>query len=249
MEPEPQQGGRDFRTTHWSLVADAADSRAPGAEAALAELCRSYWSPLYVFVRSQGDDPDEARDVVQAFFEYFLENRVYVGADRSRGRFRTFLMATMRNFRTNLWRHAQRQKRGGGTELVPLDLAMTEEACQADLAQQTPPEVLFDRRWAKAVLARVLRRLEVEFRDADLMDRFEAFKPLLGLTPAEAAADSEAARLGMTPGAFRTALHRFRHRYRELFREEVSSQVNDPRDVDDEIRHLISALGRESDRG
>ncbi len=248
MEPEPQQGARDFRTTHWSLVADAADSRAPGAEEALAELCRAYWSPLYVFVRSQGDNPDEARDMVQGFFAHFLEHRLYVGADRSRGRFRTFLMTSMRNYRTNLWRHTQRQKRGGGTETVPLDLAMTEEACQADLAQMSDPEVLFDRRWAKAVLSRVLRRLEGEFREADQMDRYEAMKPLLGMSPKDGAMEPMAESLGMNPGAFRTALHRFRRRYRDLFREEVASQVNDPRDVDDEIRHLIRALGREQER-
>jgi RNA polymerase sigma-70 factor (ECF subfamily) len=245
MDPKANPGSRDFRTTHWSLVADAADSRAPGAESALAELCRSYWSPLYVFVRSLGTHPDESLDLVQGFFAYFLENRLYAGADRSRGRFRTFLMSSMRNFRTNQWRHANRQKRGGGMETVPLDLESTEEACRAELTQQAAPETLFDRRWAKAVLSRVLRRLEEEFQEADQADRFAVFKPLLGGEPPGTTMEAAAEALGLTPGAFRTALHRFRQRYRELFREEVASQVHDPRDVDDEIRHLIAALGRE----
>jgi RNA polymerase sigma-70 factor (ECF subfamily) len=245
MDPKSGSGGREFCTTHWSVVADAADSRAAGADMALAELCRSYWSPLYVFVRGLGANPDEARDLTQGFFAHFLENRLYAGADRSRGRFRTFLIAAMRNYCTNQWRHANRQKRGGGVDMVPLDLESTEEACRAELIQQTPPEILFDRRWAKSVLSRVIRRLEEEFRAADQSDRFEAMKPLLGMAPAESPLEAAATALGLSPGAFRTALHRFRQRYRELFREEVASQVNDPRDLDDEIRHLIAALGRE----
>jgi DNA-directed RNA polymerase specialized sigma24 family protein len=226
-------------------VAGAADSGTPGAEAALAELCQAYWSPLYVFVRSQGNRPEEARDLTQGFFEHFLEHRLYVGADRSRGRFRTYLIAAIRNFCTNQWRHDNRQKRGGRLDFLPLDLETTEEACREELLHEAPPEAVFDRRWAKAVLSRVLRRVEGEFRSADQVARFEAMKPLLGLAPMAANLESVATGLGMTPGAFRTALHRFRHRYRELFREEVASQVNDPRDVEDEIRHLIAALGRD----
>ena len=236
---------REFRTTHWSVVAGAADSRAPGAEEALAAICRAYWSPLYVFARTQGANPDEARDLTQGFFEHFLENRLYSGVDRTRGRFRTFLMAAMRNFITNQWRHANRQKRGRGIDMVPLDLESTEEACQQELQLHTTPETLFDRKWAKAVLSRVLQRLEEEFRETDQTARFEAMKPRLGLAGGGNTMEELAARLGMAPGAFRTALHRFRLRYRELFREEVAAQVNDPRDVEDEIRHLVMALGRE----
>lgn len=246
MDGSGRNEGRDFRTTHWNLVADAADSRAPGAEAALAEICRAYWSPLYAFARSTGVGPEEARDLTQGFFEYFLSQRVYAGADRSRGRFRTFLMASMRNYCTNQWRHANRQKRGGGAEVVPLDSGAAEEATGAELVQAASPESLYDRKWAKAVLSRVLKRLEGEYRELDQTDRFQHFKPLLGFgseTPAMVEAGSV---LGLAPGAFRTALSRFRQRYRELFREEVASQVNDPRDVDDEIRHLIAALGREA---
>lgn len=245
MDSSTSGGAQDFRTTHWSLVADAADSRSSAADEALAELCKAYWPPLYVFARAQGIGPDEARDLTQGFFAHFIENRIYAGADRTRGRFRTFLMASMRNYCTNHWRHATRQKRGGGSEAVPLELASTEESCRAELAQHVPPEVLFDQKWAKAVLARVLRRLRDEFRAADQLERFEAMKPYLGMTPDGASMEATALSLGLTPGAFRTALHRFRQRYRELFREDVANQVSDPRDVDDEIRHLIAALGCE----
>lgn len=246
MKPEGAQGTRDFRTTHWSLVADAADSRAPGAAEALAEICRAYWAPLYVFARTQGVDPEEARDLTQGFFEYFLEQKVYAGADRSRGRFRSFLMSSMRNFCTNQWKHSNRKKRGGGFEVVPLDVESAEEAYRHDAALAMPQEALFDRKWAKAVLTRVLKTLEQEHRELDQVARFEAMKPMLGLGADGAMLSEKAESLGMAPGAFRTALHRFRARYRELFRMEVASQVNDPRDVDDEIRHLIAALGRDA---
>jgi RNA polymerase sigma-70 factor (ECF subfamily) len=245
MKPEGAQGTRDFRTTHWSLVADAADSRAPGAEEALAEICRAYWAPLYVFARTQGVDPEEARDLTQGFFEYFLEQKVYAGADRSRGRFRSFLMSSMRNYCTNQWKHSNRKKRGGGMEVVPLEVESAEEAYLHDAGLAMPQEALFDRKWAKAVLNRVLKSLEQEYRELDQVARFEAMKPMLGLGADGSMLSEKAELLGMAPGAFRTALHRFRARYRELFRIEVASQVNDPRDVDDEIRHLIAALGRD----
>ncbi len=130
-------------------------------------------------------------------------------------------------------------------EVVPLEVESAEEAFQHDAALAMPQEALFDRKWAKAVLNRVLKSLEHEYRELDQVARFEAMKPMLGLGADGSMLSEKAELLGMAPGAFRTALHRFRARYRELFRIEVASQVNDPRDVDDEIRHLIAALGRD----
>jgi RNA polymerase sigma-70 factor (ECF subfamily) len=233
--------GGTFPTTHWTVLGDAADTRSPGQAVALESLCRAYWTPVHAYVTTLTGSPDGAKDLTQGFFAHLLENRALAAAQRERGRFRTFLLTSLRNHLTNQHKHAQRLKRMPREGLIPLeDLS---EAELDSLRHDESPEREFERKWAKAVVNRVLDRLKAECAAAGQSDRFDSFKLVLADGPqAEASAIRLAAGLGLTEGAFRMALHRFRLRYRELFRVEIASQVSDLRDIEEEIRHVLTML-------
>ena len=231
-----------FASTHWSVVLRAgAPTDAPGRDEALNALCRAYWPPLYFYVRRRGQDPAAAQDLVQEFFARLLAQRSLQRAEPAKGRFRTFLLTSLQRLLINEWREASAQKRGGGAVMFPIDAVDYERAYQAELTDADTPEVLYERRWARTVLDRVLDRLAAEYRDHPI--GFDRLRPFLvearGTTPFAAAA----AGAGLTESAFKALVHRVRQRYGQLLRQEIADTVEDPAEVEAEIRHLISSLG------
>jgi RNA polymerase sigma-70 factor (ECF subfamily) len=231
-----------FATTHWSLIVAAQDEDALRARAALEELCRTYWFPIYAFVRRQGVDADRSQDLTQEFFTRFLEKDFLAAADRSQGRFRSFILACCKHFLANERDRERAQKRGGDRVHVPIDRALAESRYGGEPAHDQTAEKLFERRWACALLEQVLARLRHEFDSAEKQRQFELLKGNLsgGLTATSHA--EVAAELGMSAGAVKVAAHRLRRRYRELLREEIGRTVADASQVEDEIRALFVAV-------
>ena len=238
--PGPQAAR--FLTTRWSLVAAASERESPQGRAALEAVCRAAWLPLYAFARRSGHAPDAAEDLVQGFFAALLEKGWLAQADRDRGRFRTFLLASFRHHVAHEREKAQAQKRGGGARVLPLDREEGESLYLASGDAHTP-EQLYERRWALALLERALDDLRASYGDGDRSEVFEALRPFLaGGAPLPPLAEV-GARLGLTEGATKVALHRLRSRYRDVLRSAIAETVEAPDLVDDEIRHLLQALG------
>ena len=235
-------GRRGFATTHWSLVVAANPGEASQSRArqALESLCRVYWYPLYAFVRSRGYSSDDAQDLTQSFFARLIETGGFVTADPERGRFRSYLLGAMKHFLANEWHRAQAKKRGGGVAFLELDALDPEARYAQQPAQSTDPDAGFDREWAQESIARALVKLRTAFEDDGKGEQFEALKG--SLTGDEPPRRDTAARLGMTGGAVKVAVHRLRQRYRELLRAEIAETVSDRSDVDDEMRYLMAAL-------
>jgi RNA polymerase sigma-70 factor (ECF subfamily) len=209
---------------------------------ALEELCRCYWQPLYSYVRWQGFDVQEAQDMTQEFFARLLAKNSLVEVDRSKGKFRSFLLASLKHFLANERDRAQTIKRGGRQIFVPLDAMSTETRYRVEPADNLSPDKAFERRWALTVLDQVLARLRVEFAAAGKEAQFEALKPFL---TDDGKSDSQAevgARCGMSEGAIKVTIHRLRRRYRELLREEIAQTVASPEEIDEEMRHLFAAF-------
>ena len=233
-------GPRDFRTTHWSLVLHAAGS-SERSHHALETLCRQYWTPLYAFVRRRGYEEHHAQDLTQEFFSRFLAANSLDSVAPDRGRFRTFLLAALKNFLANEWRDANRQKRGGGQELISID-EFAEEESHYEPSQAAEPDTVFDRCWAETVVAAALSRLSKEMENDGLQARFQNLKVFLqgdgsGLSYAEAAQ-----RAGLSEPATKTAIFRMRRRYGELIRDEIAQTVDSPEEVEAEIQHLVAVL-------
>jgi RNA polymerase sigma-70 factor (ECF subfamily) len=235
-------GAAGFATTHWSLVLAAGDPASPQAHEALATLCQTYWYPLYAYIRRQGHDADQAQDLTQEFFARLLEKDFLAQIDRERGRFRAFLLAACKHFLANERDRARAQKRGGGRQHLSLDLRVAEDRYRLEPAHTATPDRLFERRWALTLLAQVLAQLRAEFADADRGPRFDRLKAFLTGEKAESSYQQTAKELGMTVGAVKVAVHRLRGRYRELLREEIARTTNARDDVDEEIRHLFTAI-------
>ena len=241
--PEFPEGARQFRSTHWSVVLAAGDTQSPQTSQALEKLCLAYWYPLYAFVRRQGWNAHDSQDLTQGFFAYLLEKKAFGKADPAKGKFRTFLLASLSNYLNNERDKAGRLKRGGGAEILPLDVEQGEERFQAELASKDSPEVIFERQWAQTVIQQVVARLQEEFAAAGQAERFKVLKDfLMGDSPGLSYTDA-AASLGMTVPAVTSAIHRLRGRFRELFRNEIANTVDDPDKMDEEIRYLLNALG------
>ena len=231
-----------FVTTHWSVVLAAGADSASGAQAALEQLCRTYWFPLYAYVRRQGQSEPDAQDITQAFFARFLEKNHVRLADPARGRFRSFLLTCLKHFLVNEWKHGQAARRGGGYWFLSLDEQEAETRYQAGQDNGLSPDKVFDRRWAAAVLERALSRLRAEYVAAGKEELFEKLKTLVWGGTAAGSYPEIAGALGMSEGAARVAVHRVRQRYRDLLRAEVAQTVATPTDVDDELRYLIEIL-------
>jgi len=232
------QGPGAFATTHWSVVVHARDSRSPEAASAMERLCRTYWYPLYVFVRRKGYDHEDASDLTQAFFAQFLEKRYLKSVDANLGKFRTFLLTSMTHFLANEWDKSQAQKRGGGQQLISFEDATAEERYRLEPVEHTTPETLFERRWAQTVMGVVLDRLAAETDE----QRFEVLKRFLLEDKGAVSYDEAAALLGMSVAAITSAVHRMRGRFSALLVEEVSNTVDTPQAVEPELRHLLAAL-------
>jgi DNA-directed RNA polymerase specialized sigma24 family protein len=234
-----------FATTRWTLVVSAARPSSPLADQALEELCRIYWYPLYLFVRHQGFGREDAEDRVQSFLERLLRGRDLENLSAGQGRFRAFLLASMKHFLANDWRDARRQKRGGGHEPLPLDWNGADDRFQRDLVDAAPSvEAAFDRAWAIAILEQVIKRLEAECRANGKGPFFEVARSFLAVDR-ESVPYAEAARqLGMDEASLRVAVHRLRKRYRTLLQDEIAQTLCDPAGVDEELRSLRLALTR-----
>jgi RNA polymerase sigma-70 factor (ECF subfamily) len=237
------QSSGGFAATRWTLVLSAARaSETPRAAAALAELCRVYWYPLYAYVRRRNYEVHEAEDLTQEFFARLLEKNFLADVDPEKGKFRAFLLAALKHFLANEWRSSQAQKRGGGQPIVSLDTSAAETRYRLEPSHNLTPERLFERQWAITVLDRVLAGLQAEFAAQGKQPLFEELKQFLAAEqPAEGHADA-AKKLGMTPGAVKTAVHRLRRQYRALLRDEIAQTVANPEEIDDEIRYLLSCL-------
>lgn len=236
-------GGSRFETTHWSVVLLAGrDDSAPAREA-LDALCRTYWAPLHAYVRRRGYPPDEAQDLTQEFFARLLASRDLTRVDRAKGRFRSFLLASLQHFLANDWNRSQAQKRGGGAEHVPFDAESTYVAPGSEPADTLSPERVFERQWALALLNGVLDDLQREYASDGKAALFDALKGLLVGERPSTHYRQVGAGLGLSEGAVKVAAHRLRARYRDRVRQTIADTVASPDQVDDEIRHLFAALG------
>ena len=235
---------RLFVTTRWSVVLAAGDGLSTTAEEALAQLCRSYWYPLYAFVRRKGHTPEDAQDLTQAFFARLLEKNYVAQADRTRGRFRTFLLAALEHFLADEWDKSKRLKRGGGQQILSFDALSAEERYQLEPSDLADPIKLYERRWVTTLLDRVLVHLEEEFHQAGKAELFAALRGSLLLNDDRVSYAKIGAGLALSEAAVTKAVQRLRRRYRELFREEIAQTVTSPGEVDDELKHLFAVLAR-----
>ena len=237
-------GKAAFVSTPWSAVLAASHADDPMTQAALERLCETYWYPLYAYVRRRGYAIEDAQDLTQEFFTRLLRRHWLAGADRSKGRFRTFLLTAMERFLANEWDKARALKRGGGRPNLPLQLDTAETRYGIEPADRHTPEQAFEYRWALTLLDEVVRQLEMEFQRRGQAALFKAFKPcLVGEGSAQPYAQL-ANTLGMEEGAVKVAVHRLRQRYRELLRAEIANTVAAPGEVETEMRHLFQVLAR-----
>lgn len=231
-----------FVTTHWSVVLTAGRSDTTRAHAALSRLCKSYWYPLYTYVRRRGHSPEDAQDLTQEFFAHLLERNWVGKADQMKGRFRSFLLSTMNHFLADEWDKARAQKRGGGVPLVPLQLDTAETRYGLEPADNVTPERSFELRWALTLLEEVLKRLQAEYEQEGKADLFAALNPcLVGERTSQPYAEL-AKKLGVNESTVKSAVHRLRQRYRQLLRDEIAQTVATPDEVDEELRHLFAVL-------
>jgi RNA polymerase sigma factor (sigma-70 family) len=240
-------GGRaqrtEFTTTHWSVVLAARDSGCAPAQEALETLCRAYWYPLYAYVRHRGCAPHDAEDLTQAFFAHLLSQDFLRHVAPEKGRFRSFLLASLKRFMADQWRRDHALKRGGPGRAWSLDQQDAESRYRLEPTEVNDPERLYERRWALTLLERVLEQLEGEFVRAGKRTLFAQLQPFLtgekaGQTYAEIGAS-----LGMTEGAIKMTVSRMRERLRLRFRQEIENTVATPTEADEEIRHLFASLG------
>ena len=240
--PVSQKPAREFQTTQWSLVVAAGTASTAASREALGQLCETYWHPLYCYARGRGYAADEARDLTQGFFTTLIEKGYVRAADPQRGRFRSFLLTAFKHFLANEYDREHALKRGGGSTFVAIDAEAAEERFRGEPRDERTPERDYERQWALALLEVALGRLREEFVAGKHEARFDGLKEFL---TGDAGSYSFAAELlGMSEGAVKVAVHRLRKRFRDLVRAEIARLVEDPRDVDDEIRMLFSALGR-----
>ena len=245
--PQSRQGSANrtaFPTTHWSAVLVAGQDGSPQAEAALEDLAQAYWYPIYAFLRREGYATVEAQDLTQTFFARLIEKNYPAQADPAKGRFRSFLLLTLRHFLSDERERAGAAKRGGGSVLLSLDEERSEGRYRNEPADVDTPETLFERRWAETILERAKTRLAEEYAASG---KQAIYQVLRDFQPGERRSLSyvEAARqLATTEGAVKALIHRMRSRHQELVRHEIAQTVASAEDVDDELRHLIAVLSR-----
>jgi RNA polymerase sigma factor (sigma-70 family) len=231
-----------FVTTHWSVVLSARERGAAQSAAALETLCRTYWYPLYAFVRRQGRAPHEAQDLTQAFFARLLEKDYLQTVAREKGKFRTFLLMAFKRFLANEWDREHAQKRGGFAPTVSIDQEMAESRFAAEPADNLGPDVLYDRQWAVALLDQTMRQLREEYVTSGRAKLFEYLQSCLAREESALPYAEIAARLKLTEAAVKMAVHRLRARYREILRTEIAHTVSGPEEVEQEIRDLFASF-------
>jgi RNA polymerase sigma factor (sigma-70 family) len=236
-------GSPVFATTHWSVVLSARDKDSPASAQALETLCRSYWYPLYAFVRRSGQSPPDAEDLTQAFFARLLEKDYLKAALQEKGRFRTFLLVALKRFLANEWDRRHAQKRGGFAQIASIDQELAESRFAAEPGHTLQPDMLFDRGWAVALLERVMARLQEEYVTSGRARLFEQLREVIGRDESGVSYAGLAARLNLSEAAIKMAVHRLRARYRAILRAEIAQTVVSPEEIEDEIRHLFSVFG------
>jgi RNA polymerase sigma factor (sigma-70 family) len=243
ISPSTQKGAVAFITTHWSVVLTA-QGESPAAAEALEKLCRIYWWPLYGFVRREGYTPEEAQDLTQGFFALLLERKDLDVVRQEKGRLRSYLLVSLKNFLGKARRRELAIKRGGGQALVPLDELLARERADLEPAEALSAERIYERRWALALLEQVLARLGEEYRVAGpaAAGLFEQLKQMLTDEPGRPSQAEIAEAMSMSENAVKQAFYRLRQRYRLLLREEIAHTVAAPGDVEDELRHFIAVL-------
>jgi RNA polymerase sigma-70 factor (ECF subfamily) len=234
--------GQWFATTHWTVVLAAGQSPSPEADAALETLCQVYWYPLYSYVRRQGNSPHDAQDLTQGFFAHFLDKNYFRLADPQKGKFRSFLLVALKRFLVNEFEQSNATKRGGGRVHIELDEAAAEELYRLDVCAESDLDKLFDRSWAFTVLEQAQSRLKQEYAREGKAERFAHLAQFLPGAQAEATYSQVAERLGVAEGTIKSDMHRLRQRFGQLLRAEIVHTVSDPKEIDEEIRHLINAI-------
>lgn len=238
----PPATGGIFATTHWTVVLAAGRSGSQQAAVALEELCRTYWYPLYAYVRRHGHSREDAEDLTQGFFARLLEKNYLEGVSSEKGKFRAFLLVALKRFLVNEWDRANTQKRGGGVTPLSLDWQDAEARYQINPADNLSPDKLYDRAWAVVVLERVITRLRDENNAEGKAGLYEKLRTFLMVGKADIPHAQAAAELKMSEGAVRVAVHRLRRRYRELLRDEIAQTLANPAQADEELQALFSAL-------
>lgn len=231
---------RVFATTHWSVVLAASQPGTPGHQAALEQLCCTYWYPIYGFTRRRGMAPSDAEDCTQEFFARLLAKEWLAGVEKNGSRFRAFLLTAVSRFLANEWDRRTAAKRGGG--MAQLSLQDAEARFQAEEVGNEPPERAYDRNWALTVMDASLHRLRGEAKANDNTRIFDNLSPLLSREPEPGEYEALASRLGMSPGAIGVAVHRMRRRYREIVRSVIEQTVAHPGEVESELRYLVEVL-------
>jgi RNA polymerase sigma-70 factor (ECF subfamily) len=235
---------QSFVTTHWSVVLAAKEGDPSDAAAALEKLCRTYWYPLYAFLRREGRSPHDAQDLTQAFFAHLLQRDFLENVGPQKGKFRSFLLAALKNFLCDDWDKAIAAKRGGGQTFISLDDHNAEELYLLEPDPGAPAEQIFEQRWALTSLAQALARLREEFVAAGKIREFDHLKVFLSTSTSDGAYDDMAVKLGLAADAVAVKVHRLRQRYGELIRAEIAQTVANPADIEEELRHLFDAVGR-----
>ena len=230
-----------FVTTHWSLVLSARDKKSPQSAEALEKLCRAYWYPLYAYVRRTGQSKENAEDLTQAFFARLLERNAVAAVAPEKGRFRSFLLASLNHFLSDEWDKARAQKRGGG-KVISLDLQSAETRLGEIPVENFTPEKAFEHRWAITLLEQVYQRLGEEYRAQDKGTLFDALRTTLAGASDAAPYAELAKQLGLSEGAVKVSVHRLRQRYRGLLRDTIADTVSGPDEVEDELRYLFRTL-------
>jgi RNA polymerase sigma factor (sigma-70 family) len=247
VKPTPgtlQEGGASFATTHWSVVAQAALTDVPEAKDALAKLGETYWPPIYSFIRRRGYSPADAQDLTQSFFAFFLRTKAYARTDRLHGKFRSFLLASVKNFLSDNWDRDQAIRRGGDYQFVSLDQETAEAFYDAASAPDSTAERLFELRWAKRLTADALNSLREELKAEGKLKLFEQLKSFLTGGSVIPSYDDASTRMNLPRATVKTHVYRLRRRYREIVRREIARTVSAPHEIDEELRYLCNVLAK-----
>ena len=238
---ETVHGSAVFATTHWSVVLEA-QGESPAAQEALEKLCRTYWRPIYGYVRRHGAGTEDAEDLTQGFFALLLERKDLNSVRKEKGRLRSYLLTSVKHFLADDSRHAMALKRGKGQRLIPFDDIQEGKRIEAERYDQLTADQIYERRWAFTVLEQVMTRLRDEYRSAGNVRFFDQMRKMLMDEPDRPSQAEVAIEFGMTENAVKQAFYRFRQRYQTLLREEIAHTVAMPSDIEDELRHLISVV-------
>lgn len=233
-----------FNTTHWSIIKSASSPESTDAAAALEHLCTTYWQPVYAYARCAGNSPDDALDLTQGFFERLIEGKYFSQADKSRGRFRSFLLVSFKNYISNQRARANAVRRGGRVTFLPIDQSNAESSFRIEPVDRASPDLAFDRQWALTLLDSVMAELRAQYARSGDDRLFETLQPCLASGRDRHSYAELGEQLGLSEGAVKVAVHRMRKRYRELLRKHVMQTVTDPAEVETELNHLFQALAK-----